>query len=154
MPMRLAATILCLIAATAIKAQDCTAVLEHIDYPRLARIASVSGTVIARFPVGESGTAGPLETQGHPFLIHEVARHINNTNFPVHCREKRLDITVDFRLDGEAADKAHTTVAFPSPGHIEITSNPTGIICAMNVQTAPPPSRFRRFLRAFAAPIQ
>lgn len=151
--MRLAAS-LCLFAPTATQAQDCATVLANLTYPRLARITEISGTVQAAFAVETSGTVASLETQGHPFLVHELASHIKATNFPAHCRDKRLQFTVDFRLTGEPADKARTTVAFPSPGHIEITSNPTGIICAMNVQTAPPRSRLRRFLRALAAPIQ
>lgn len=153
--MRLAAAILCLLTATAIQALDCAASLEHLGYPRLARIASVSGSVQVSFTVGVSGNAGTLETQGHSLLIHDLVRQINNTNFPAHCREKRMDIAVDFLLAGEAADTAHTTVSFPSPGHIEITSNPTGIICMLTSEATPPPSRLRRLLRTFTLrPIQ
>ena len=152
--MRLAAAILCLIAARTTQAQDCAAVLEHPSYPTLARQARISGTVAARFLVGESGSAGAVEIQGHPILAREVDRVLTKTTFPAHCRSQHLEVVIDFRLQDEPADEAHTTVSFPSPGKVEVTSNITGIICMLNSKPAGPRSRFLRFLRALAAPIQ
>jgi hypothetical protein len=114
---------------------DCAAAVERPAYPRLARIASIPGSVAAHFAIGSSGKAQDVQLEGHSILAKEVASAIGRTQFPAGCHSQGLDLTFEFRLEGEPSDEAKTNVVFSSPNRYIVTSNATGIICILRTET-------------------
>ena len=45
-----------------------------------------------------------------------------------------LDLTFEFRLEGEPSDEAKTSVVFSGPNRYVVTSNATGIICILGAE--------------------
>jgi outer membrane biosynthesis protein TonB len=82
-------------------AANCASVLEKPAYPRLARLANISGAINTHFTVREDGRADELQLQGHPILAKEVEGAVERTHFPETCRTKTVDVTFEFRLEGE-----------------------------------------------------
>jgi hypothetical protein len=113
----------------------CAAALEMPAYPRLARIASISGSVAAHLAIGSSGKVEDVRLEGHSILAKEVDSAISRTKFPAECRSQRLDLTFEFRLEGVPSDEAKTTAVFNSPNRYIVTSNATGIICILRTET-------------------
>ena len=98
--------------ATAI---DCVSAVQKPAYPRLARISNISGTVIVRLRVGVTGIAEAVQLEGHPILSKEVQTAVNGTVFSEACKLRDLDITYQFRFEGEASDAPKTSVVFNPP---------------------------------------
>jgi hypothetical protein len=108
--------------------QNCAAEIDQPIYPRLGRLASISGSVIAHFTIDDSGRADGVKLEGHPILSQEVSSALRRTDFSTRCRSQNLDVTFRFRLQGEFSDDPTTSVVFNPPNEFAITSNATGII--------------------------
>jgi hypothetical protein len=110
---------------------NCASGIEKPAYPRLARIANISGSVAAHVAVGASGKADGVRLEGHPLLAKEIDVAIRRTDFPAGCQSENLDVTFIFRLEGDPSDEAKASTVFNAPDQYIVTSNPTGIICIL-----------------------
>ena len=109
----------------------CASEIEKPAYPRLARIANISGSVAAHFAVGATGKADGVRLEGHPLLTKEIDVAIRRTEFPAGCQSENLDVTFSFRLEGEPSDEPRSSVVFNAPDQYIVTSHPTGIVCIL-----------------------
>ena len=133
---------------------NCVSLIEKPAYPRLARIANISGSVSAHVAVGASGKADGVRLEGHPLLAKEIDVAVRRTEFPAGCRSQNLDVTFIFRLEGEPSDEARTSFVFNAPDQYIVTSNSTGIICILraDVKKISNERRSRKNLMNTAAP--
>ena len=138
----------CVLARAALLGQDveCASTLDAPGYPRLARLANISGTVTARFTIVAGRAEGAL-FDGHPVLAKEAAEALQRTGFPEACGRRRLEITFVFRLQGEFSDKARTSVRFEPPARYVVTSNATGVLSGAHAQPSQPEDTRRKCSR-------
>jgi hypothetical protein len=124
-------------------ASSCIEQLERPTYPRMARIANIQGTLKVRFTIGLDGVPTDVVIDGHPILAQELTSAVHRTRLTPNCAG-RLDLSYRFALEGPLKDEAPTSVTFTSSTEVLVTSQPTGIICAL--ETEPQKSRLRRLL--------
>lgn len=114
---------------------NCAESIEKPAYPRPARIANISGSVVAHFAIGSSGTAEGVRLEGHPILTKEVESAILRTKFPDACQSQRIELRFEFRLEGSPSDEPRTSVVFDNPNRYVDTSDATGVICVLITET-------------------
>ncbi|BDC48187.1 hypothetical protein F183_A05030 [Bryobacterales bacterium F-183] len=80
----------------ALPLSPCDPVLAGLNYPPLARLAHLSGTVTATFRVDSLGRPAGIHLTGHPLLQESVTQALAATGFPAGCSNRTLKLAVEF----------------------------------------------------------
>ncbi len=96
------------------------------QYPELARLAWIEGSVPAKVDINSSGIVVRVETLGgHPVLASRVAEALKQWEFCPLQGAQTIQVTFEFKLMGEGRDKSpSTTVEAVLPYRVEIRTNP------------------------------
>lgn len=98
--------------------------LEPIEYPRLARQARISGTVVLHVSVGKDGSLKDVKViSGHPLLAEAARAPVKNWKFePGKEERKDFELTIEFRFYEPAKERARQTISVASPLHLTVTT--------------------------------
>jgi hypothetical protein len=110
---------------------NCAESVQRPIYPRLARIARMTGEAKASFVTGREGKPAGIDVTGGALFVNVVRSAIERTTLDPSCANREVNIRYRFQLQGEPSDEAHTTVTFHAPDEFVVTSNITGIICVL-----------------------
>jgi TonB family protein len=125
--------------------------MEKPSYPGVARGYGVSGTVTARFSIGDDGKVTnavyegkqSLTPSGNETLNEEIRYILERTKFVATCRGNYL-LIYRFSLRSERSADPHTTVQFNPPNEFVIEANHDVLTCS--VYSIEKPSVTKRFL--------
>lgn len=112
---------------------------RHVDpptqYPIMARLARLQGTIVAQLRIAPNGTVTDVDVETkdsllveHPILQVEVRRLVRTWTFECsNCASGaafRHSITFNYRLDGDGSEHPNTTVSLDLPDKVTIVARP------------------------------
>lgn len=70
------------------------------EYPRMAQIAQIEGSIVIKLEIGLEGTAtNPVCESGHPILCASVKDAASKWKFPADAEGHQAQVTIEFKLN-------------------------------------------------------
>jgi hypothetical protein len=125
---RAVVTVVCLLANSALRADDNLSCINEIELPRFATSVRVptGGHVLAAIRLGPDGQVDSVSlSSSEPDLLAEVEYHLRKkTVYRPDCRGKEVRLEFTFRVEGAPSVNPYSIVRFRPPNHFVIVTQP------------------------------
>jgi TonB family protein len=97
--------------------------VESLIYPRVARVARISGDVVLVAQIGSDGSVSiPILKSGHPMLLRAAEDNLKKWKFQT-GESQEMEVTYHFRITEPASDSAQTECSFDLPNSVTISTH-------------------------------
>ena len=106
---------------------ECTLRIHVPRYPRLARLARLTGTAIATIQPFEAPGGPKIEVTGvSSILLQAVETSLRESEFAPRCKADSISIRYTFRIEGEPDLRQDpTSISFKPPNEFVIVTPPS-----------------------------